>query len=64
MMTEEDTRLTCIATRLKKVDKEISDLEWNCYSITEGPDKLQALYLEREHLQHLLTKGDLYVPNF
>lgn len=61
-----DNRLTCISTRLKEVTKEISDLEWEVSQggVTMGPDKLQALYLEREHLQHLLQKGDSYVPNF
>jgi len=59
-----DPRLTLISNRLKEVDREISDLEWNHDSIELGPDKLQALYLEREHLQYLLHKGDSYVPNF
>lgn len=55
-----DSRLQCISAQLKETDKEISDLEW------EGgcPDKLQALYLLREHLQYLLQKGDSYIPNF
>jgi len=61
-----DERLTCISTRLKEVTKEISDLEWEVYQgeVTLGPDKLQVLYLEREHLQYLLQNGDSYVPNF
>jgi len=61
-----DERLTCISTRLKEVTKEISDLEWEVYQgeVTLGPDKLQVLYLEREHLQYLLQKGDSFVPNF
>ena len=59
-----DDRLMCIATRLKELNKEISDLEWNCDTLELGPDKLQALYLERDHLQYLLRKGDVYVPNF
>lgn len=57
-----DDRLMCIATRLKELNKEISDLEWASDSV--GPDKLQALYLEREHLEYLNRKGDMYVPNF
>jgi hypothetical protein len=57
-----DDRLQCISTRLKELNKEISDLEWSSDSV--GPDKLQALYLEREHLEYLLHKGDSYVPNF
>lgn len=57
-------RLTCISTRLKEVNKEIEEVEWNCDTLELGPDKLQALYLEREHLQYLLQKGDFYVPNF
>lgn len=62
-----DNRLTCISTRLKEVTKEISDLEWEVSeggALEIGPDKLQALYLEREHLQYLLQKGDSYVPVF
>lgn len=59
-----DPRLTCISTRLKEVNKEIEEVEWNCDTLELGPDKLQALYLEREHLQHLLQKGDSFVPNF
>ena len=59
-----DERLTCISTRLKEVNKEISDFEWNCDTLELGPDKLQALYLERDHLEYLLHKGDVYVPNF
>ena len=59
-----DERLTCISTRLKEVNKEIEEVEWNCDTLELGPDKLQALYLEREHLQYLLQNGDSYVPNF
>jgi len=59
-----DTRLTLISERLKELNKEISDLEWNLGSVELGPDKLQSLYLEREHLEYLLSKGDHYVPNF
>lgn len=59
-----DERLTYISTRLKEVNKEIEEVEWNCDTLELGPDKLQALYLEREHLQYLLQKGDFYVPNF
>lgn len=59
-----DDRLQCISTRLKELNKEISDLEWNCDGLPLGPDKLQGLYIEREHLEYLLHKGDMYVPNF
>jgi hypothetical protein len=51
-----------ISDRLKEVNKEVEELEWSPDSV--GPDKLQALYLEREHLEYLLHKGDSYVPNF
>ena len=57
-----DKRLMLISDRLKEVNKEIEELEWTPSSL--GPDKLQALYLEREHLQYLLQKGDSYVPLF
>lgn len=60
----DDTRLQCITTRLKDLNKEISDLEWTAEPQVGGPDKLQALYLERENLEYLLQKGDLYVPYF
>ena len=59
-----DDRLQLISARLRQVDKEISDLEWTDNVLKLGDDKLQALYLEREHLQHLLHKGDSYIPNF
>ena len=55
-----DDRLQLISEQLKETDKEISDLEWSggCQ------DRIQSLYLLREHLQHLLQKGDSYIPNF
>jgi len=59
-----DSRLTLISDRLKEVNKKVEELEWNYDSLELGPDKLQALYLEREHLEYLLSKGDSYVPNF
>ena len=59
-----DKRLMLISDRLKELNKEIEELEWNCDALELGPDKLQALYLEREHLQYLLQKGDSYVPVF
>jgi IS30 family transposase len=59
-----DKRLMLISDRLKEVNKEVEELEWNCDTLELGPDKLQALYLEREHLQYLLQKGDSYVPLF
>jgi hypothetical protein len=59
-----DNRLMLISDRLKELNKEVEELEWNCSTLELGPDKLQALYLEREHLQYLLQKGDSYVPLF
>lgn len=62
-----DKRLMLISDRLKEVNKEVEELEWTTSegkNLELGPDKLQALYLEREHLQYLLQKGDSYVPLF
>jgi hypothetical protein len=60
-----DARLMLISDRLKEVNKEISDTEWDSpENLSRGPDKLQTLYLERDHLQYLLQKGDSYVPLF
>lgn len=55
--------------RLKEVDQAIADFEWGIASespevLHKGPNALQALYLEREELDHAQKQGSLYIPQF
>lgn len=64
-----DSRLTDVNKALKDVDKAIADWEWGIASedpayLSRGPNPLQVLYLEREHLDYHQKLGDLYIPNF
>jgi len=69
MSYHNDSRLTSVTKRLKEVDQEIADFEWglsehNPEYLAKGPDVLQCLYLERDHLDWHLKQGTLYIPNF
>lgn len=57
-----DPRLSCVVTRLKEVTEEISDLEWLDEIVDQM--RLSFLYSERVKLKDMVSKGELYEPNF
>jgi hypothetical protein len=50
--------LTCVATRIKKLQKELSDAEW------ENSPNVGFLRHELEHFTSLAKRGIVYEPNF
>ena len=59
-MRMEDARLTPIRPRIRELQKEIDDLEWEGLA----PEKLSDKLNELQYLQQLELSGDTYVPNF
>jgi len=60
MTKEEDDRLTPIRPRIRELQREIDELEWEGLA----PEKLSDKLRELQYLQQLELAGDTYVPNF
>jgi hypothetical protein len=58
-MTKDD-RLTPIRPRIRELQREVDELEWEGLAPEKLSDKLQEL----QYLQQLELAGDTYVPNF
>jgi len=58
--TTGDTRLTPIRPRIRELQKEIDEIEWEGLA----PEKLSDKLNELQYLQQLELSGDTYVPNF
>jgi len=52
--------LTPIRPRIRELEREINDLEWEGMA----PEKMQHLLTELEYLKSLDASGELYVPEF
>lgn len=53
-----DPSLTCVATRIKELYRELEDAEWN------NSPNLAFLRNEYAHFTSLAKRGILYEPNF
>lgn len=53
-----DDRLICVATKLKRLRKEVGDAEW------EYKDNLQMLTNELKYYEQLSKDGVKYEPTF
>lgn len=60
MKPDEDDRLTPIKPRIRQLQEEIDELEWEGLAPEKLSDKLNELH----YLQQLELAGDTYVPNF
>lgn len=60
MTKEKDDRLTPIRRRVRELQREIDELEWEGLA----PDKLSDKLRELQYLQQRESLGELYVPNF
>ena len=58
-MTKDD-RLTPIRPRIRELQREVDELEWEGLAQEKLSDKLREL----QYLQQLELAGDTYVPNF
>ena len=54
----DDPRLTDVSSTVKKLEREVSDAEWD--------DDTRLVYLVQQlrHYKELQEKGELYEPNF
>jgi len=52
--------LTPISPRIRELEREINDLEWEGMA----PEKMQHLLTELKYLKRLDASGELYVPEF
>jgi len=59
-MTRKEELLIPIRPRIRELQKEVDDLEWEGLAPEKLSDKLQEL----QYLQQLELAGDTYVPNF
>lgn len=50
--------LTCVATRIKELQKELSDAEW------DNSPNVAILRHELEHFTSLAKQGIVYEPDF
>lgn len=57
-MTKVSGSLTCVATRIKELQKELSDAEW------ESSPNVDMLRHELEHFTNLMRRGILLEPDF
>jgi hypothetical protein len=55
-----DNRLTPIRPRIRELQREVDELEWEGLA----PEKLSDKLRELQYLQQLELAGDTYVPNF
>ena len=53
-----DPHLTYIPREIKRLEREVSDAEW------ENDPRLAALVLELNHLKEQMNDGKLYEPRF
>lgn len=53
-----DPHLINVAQQVKKLEREISDAEW------DSDPRLEALVRELNHFKDLQDRGVLYEPNF
>lgn len=58
MRVADDPRLTNVAGECRRLEREVSDAEWN-----DDP-RLEQLVRELNHYKDLQAKGVLYEPNF
>lgn len=54
----DDPRLTNVSEQVKKLERAVSDAEW------DGDPRLEMLARELRHYKELQDKGQLYEPNF
>jgi len=59
-MNRKDELLTPIKPRIRDLQQQIDDLEWEGLA----PEKLSDLLNELQYLQQREALGELYVPNF
>jgi len=53
-----DNRLTPIRPRIRELQREIDELEWEGLA----PEKLSAMLNELQYLQEREAAGDIYLP--
>ena len=54
----DDPRLTNVSEQVKKLERAVSDAEW------DNDPRLEMLARELRHCKELQDKGQLYEPNF
>ena len=54
----DDPRLTEVSAEVKKLEREVSDAEW------DNDPRLEYLVKQLRHYKELQEKGQLYEPNF
>lgn len=54
----DDPRLTEVSAEVKKLEREVSDAEW------DNDPRLEYLVQQLRHYKELQEKGQLYEPNF
>jgi len=59
-MTRNEELLTPIKPRIRELQQQIDNLEWEGLA----PEKLSDLLNELQYLQQREALGELYVPNF
>ena len=59
-MNRKDELLTPIKPRIRDLQQQIDDLEWEGLA----PEKLSDLLNELQYLQQREALGELYIPNF
>lgn len=60
MRPEDDDRLTEVSPRIRQLQKEVDEMEWEGLTGVELSRKLHEL----QHLQTQEKLGELYIPNF
>lgn len=58
MEYSDDPRLTDVSEQVKKLEREVSDAEW------DNDPRLEFLVKELRHYKELQEKGELYEPKF
>lgn len=53
-----DPHLTSVAKRVRKLERELSDAEW------DDDPRFSAIALELEHYKKLQAEGKMWEPNF
>ena len=53
-----DPHLTSVAKRVRKLERELSDAEW------DDDPRFSAIALELEHYRKLQAEGKMWEPNF
>ena len=54
----DDPRLTNVSAEVKRLEREVSDAEW------DSDPRLEYLVQQLRHYKELQEKGQLYEPNF